>query len=222
MLSVPSWSIKAAKCLRSSLSIPSSAGLGRTKRTLRDAVFRRRCSLAAFWELRNCPADRHHKTSAPGQGNGKAQSPRLPTPRLPQGPLVQWDPSPGEPWAETQAWGHFWGHRVPPRKGSISGPTPGEHRGYIQDEPRLLGGCVLALTEPGSELLSPQPPSAGGIQPIEDKLQLLRAAWEIPLLQFLRTKQIRGKNLPIIQSAGTAVAFDPRRHLHPLPACLSG
>lgn len=26
-------------------------------------------------------------------------------------------------------------------------------RGHVQDQPRLLGGSVLALTEPGSELL---------------------------------------------------------------------
>lgn len=66
-LSVPSWSIKAAKCLCSSLSAPSNITLGMAKRTLRDAVFRRRWSLAAFWELRNCPGDRHTKPSVPAK-----------------------------------------------------------------------------------------------------------------------------------------------------------
>lgn len=69
---MPSCSIKAAKCLRSSLSAPSSAGPGRTSRTLRDAVLRLRCSLAAFWELRNCPAGRCPKPSVPRQGSSKA------------------------------------------------------------------------------------------------------------------------------------------------------
>lgn len=55
--STPSCSMKAAKCFFSSLSVPSHVGLARTKQLLRDAVFRRRCSLLTFWELRNCPAE---------------------------------------------------------------------------------------------------------------------------------------------------------------------
>lgn len=89
MLSVPSWSIKAAKCLCSSLSAPSNITLGMAKRTLRDAVLRRRWSLAAFWELRNCPANRHTKPSVPARGNGEAQTPTLPTPGLQQATLAQ-------------------------------------------------------------------------------------------------------------------------------------
>lgn len=100
-LSVPSCSIKAAKCLRSSLSPTSSAGVGSTSRTLRDAVFLRRCSLAAFWELRNCPADRNPKSSVPRQGDSKAQSPALLPPRLQQSGSAQQGPAPGEPGAES-------------------------------------------------------------------------------------------------------------------------
>lgn len=77
-----------------------------------------------------------------------------------------------------------------------------------------------ALTEPGSELLSAQPPGASSIQPIEDELQLLRAAREILLLQFLKAKQIRREKPP--HHPATSVAFDPRRHPHHLPACPSG
>lgn len=88
-LSMPNCSMKAAKCLCSSLSAPSNAGLGRTKRTLRDAVFRRRWFLVAFWELRNCPANRYPKPSVPSQGNSKAQTPTLPTPWLRQAASAQ-------------------------------------------------------------------------------------------------------------------------------------
>ena len=81
--------MKAAKCLRSSLSAPSNAGLGRTKRTLRDAVFRRRWSLAAFWELRNCAADRYPKLLVPSRGDSKAQTLTLPTSWLRQAASAQ-------------------------------------------------------------------------------------------------------------------------------------
>lgn len=120
MLSVPNWSIKAENCLRSSLSTSSSAGLGRTKGTLRDAVFRRRWSLAAFWELRNCPVNRDPKPSVPGQGDSKAQNPTLPPHGFDETILAQEDLPPAEPWDETWTCGQLWGHPLPPSKGSVS------------------------------------------------------------------------------------------------------
>lgn len=62
--STPSCSMKAAKCFFSSLSVSSHVGLARTRQLLRDAAFRRRCSLLIFWELRNRPVET--QPSAPG------------------------------------------------------------------------------------------------------------------------------------------------------------
>lgn len=64
-----------------------------------------------------------------------------------------------------------------------------------------------ALTESKSEFLSSQLPGAGSIQPIEDELQLLPAAWEIFLLQLLRTKQISRTPLP------APILHLPQQHL---------
>lgn len=77
-LCVPSCSMKALKCLLSSLSPRSSPGLGSTSRTLRDAVFLLRCSLAAFWELRNCPAGRYPKSSVPSRATAKPKPQHFP------------------------------------------------------------------------------------------------------------------------------------------------
>lgn len=48
---------------------------------------------------------------------------------------------------------------------------------------------MLALTEPSSELLNAQLPGASSIQPIKEQLQLLCAARDNLLLQFLTTNR---------------------------------
>lgn len=174
--SVPSCSIKAAKCLRSSLSAPGSPGEGSTSRTLRDPVFRRRCSLAAVWELRNCPADRYPKSSVPSQGTAKPDPRRFPLHSFNN--EVQ-----GEPRAESCSWGQFILCHTAKAAFHIPQESPGT----------APGSARAALTEPGRELLCAQAPGASGIQPIKHQLQLLPAARQTFLLQALKPKQIRGK-----------------------------
>lgn len=54
---------------------------------------------------------------------------------------------------------------------------------------------MLALTEPSSELLNAQLPGASSIQPIKEQLQLLCAARDNLLLQFLTTNHRTIKQL---------------------------
>lgn len=69
-----------------------------------------------------------------------------------------------------------------------------EQRQHSPVPRRALGVCPgpaqAALTEPGRELLCAQAPGASSIQPIEHKLQLLPAARQTFLLQFLKPEQI--------------------------------
>lgn len=101
-------------------------------------------------------------------------------------------------------------NRVSHGDDSCCAPQQGQHFPSERAPGPCPGPARAALTEPGRELLGAQAPGSSSIQPIEHQLQLLPAARQTFLLQFLNPKQSRVKTPPITPSPVPLAVPEPR------------